>query len=59
MGGGGDDSGVGSLGWFRVVAPTTCWAIPTVTRMIPSRTAFFMAYKPVLFVHVVNSLNWG
>ena len=59
MGGGGDDLGMGSLGWFQVVVPTTCWAILIVTKMIPSRTAFFMAYETVVFAHVASSLNWG
>ena len=58
MGGGGDDPGMGSLRWFQVVVPTTHWAIPIVTRMIPNRTAFFMAYEIVVFMHMVSSLNW-
>ena len=56
---GGDDPGVDSLGWFRVVVPTTCWVIPIVTRVIPSRTAFFMAYETVIFMHVASLLNQG
>ena len=59
MGSDGDDPSMDSLGWFQVVAPTTCWVILIVTRMIPSRTAFFMAYKAAIFVHVVSPLNQG
>ena len=59
MGGGGDNPGMGSLGWFRVVVPTTYWAILIVTRMIPSRTAFFMVYETVVFTHVASLLNQG
>ena len=28
IGNGGNDPGVGRLGWFRVVVPTTHWATP-------------------------------
>ena len=56
MGSGGDGPGVGSLGWFWVVAPATCWVIVIVTRIIPSRTAFFMAYV-VISMHVVSMFN--
>ena len=59
MGSGGDDPSMGSLGWFWVVVPVTRWVIPIVTRMIPSRTAFFMAYKAAIFMHMVSLLNWG
>ena len=57
MGSGGDNPGVGSLGWFRVVVPTTCWATLIITRIIPSRTAVLMAYKAAVFAHVVSSLD--
>ena len=57
MGDGGDNPGMGSLWQFWVVAPTTCWAILIITRMIPSRTAFFMAYEIAIFMHVVSLLN--
>ena len=56
---GGDDPGMGSLGWFWVVAPTTCWATSIVTRMIPSRTAFFMVYEAAIFMYVVSPLDQG
>ena len=59
MGGGGDDPGMGSLGWFRVVVPTTCWVILIVTRMILSRTGFLMAYETAVVAHVASLLNWG
>ena len=58
MGGGGDDPGMGSLRWFQVVVPTTHWAILIVTRMIPNRIAFFMAYETAVFVHVASSFDW-
>ena len=56
---GGDNHGMGSLGWFRVVVPTTSWMAPIVIRMIPSRTALFIAYEAAIFTHVVSSLDWG
>ena len=59
MGSGGDDPSMGGLGWFQVVMPTTCWVIPIVTRMIPSRVIFFMAYEAVVFIHMASSLNQG
>ena len=59
MGSGGDDPSMGNLGWFQVVAPTTHWAIPIVTRMIPCRTAFFIAYEIVVFVHMMSLFDQG
>ena len=56
---GGDDPGMGSLGWFQIVVPTTCWVILIVTRVISSRTAFFMAYGTAVFTYVVHSFDWG
>ena len=56
IGSSGDDPSVGSLGCFQVVVPTTHWVILIVTRMIPSRIAFFMAYEAAIFVHVASLL---
>ena len=56
---GGDCPGMGSLGWFQVISPTACWAIVIVTRMIASRTAFFIAYEAVIFMHMASLLDWG
>ena len=57
MGSSGDSPGMGSLGWFQIVVPTTHWRTLIVTRMIPSRTAFLMAYEAVISMHVVSLLN--
>ena len=59
MGSGGDSPGMGSLGWSWVGIPATSWAVITVTRMIPSRTAFLMAYEAAILTHVVSMFNWG
>ena len=59
MGGGGDGPDMGSLGWFQVDAPTTCWTATIVTRMIPSRMAFLMVYEAVILAHVVSVFDQG
>ena len=43
----------------QVVVPTTCWVTAIVTRMIPSRTAFLMAYEAAIFAHVASSFDQG
>ena len=41
MGGGGDNPGMGSLGWFWIGTSATSWVATIVTRMIFSRTTLW------------------
>ena len=59
MGSGGDNPGVGSLGWFQVDTPATSWAATIITRIVPSRTAFLVAYKAVILAHVASAFDQG
>ena len=59
IGSGGDNPSVGSLGWFWVGMPATSRVAMTVTKMIPSRIAFLVAYEAVILVHVVSTFDQG
>ena len=59
IGSGGDSPSMGSLGWFWVGAPATCWMAMIMTRMIPSRTAFLMTYEAAILMHVASMFNQG
>ena len=56
---GGDNSSMGSLGWFWVDTPATSWAAMIVTRISPSKTAFLVTYEAAVLAHVASMFNWG
>ena len=39
--------------------PDTSWMATIITRVIPSRITFLVAYEAVILVYVASAFNWG